>query len=188
MPEMIHDKKQSMKISLATYPLKNEWADNREQCVTVWHKSTEINRWQTDTRREQSCQVSLRSNDSVHEKPSTKKKAPCWKKDSSKDSDSYFTFDKNLGEALLLPDHALVRCVIRQVALVDSECPLVAHAFKHIPGYAQGWWGKIIQGAQRTKPGERGRETMRERVMNKCFQQIEPQSYAEGLKTAVTHG
>lgn len=44
------------------------------------------------------------------------------------------TFDENLGEGLLLPHHALVRCVIRLVALVDSERPLVAHAFKHIPG------------------------------------------------------
>lgn len=64
-------------------------------------------------------------------KPS-RKISPSWKEDSSKDSNSY-TFDKNLREALLLPNHALVRRVIRQVALVDRECPLVAHVLKHIP-------------------------------------------------------
>lgn len=57
------------------------------------------------------------------------------KTDSSKDSR---TFDKNLGEALLFPDHALVRRVIRQVALVDGERPLVAHALKHVPGWGGG--------------------------------------------------
>lgn len=56
------------------------------------------------------------------------------------------TFDKNLRVALLLPDHALISCVIRQVALVDSECPLVAHALEHIPGRT---WGKVIRGTQR---------------------------------------
>lgn len=149
---MIHDKKQSMKISLATHPLKNEWADNREQPKYTEDKQT----------RGGNRAVALRSN-------WAQKKAPCWKKDSSKDSDSCFTFDKNLGEALLLPDHALVRCVIRQVALVDSECPLVAHAFKHIPGYARGRWGKIIQGGTKDKTRgkrERDNERKKERKSN----------------------
>lgn len=53
-------------------------------------------------------------------------------KDSSNQRDSS-TFDENLRVTLLLPDHALVCCVIRQVALVDSERPLVAHALEHIP-------------------------------------------------------
>lgn len=48
------------------------------------------------------------------------------------------TFNKNLGEAFLLADHALVRRVIRQVALVDGECPLVANAFKDVPGWGGG--------------------------------------------------
>lgn len=67
------------------------------------------------------------------------KKSP--KTDSSKDGDSC-TFNKNLREALLLADHALVRRVIRQVALVDSERPLVAHAFKHIPGRGRRGGGR----------------------------------------------
>ena len=58
------------------------------------------------------------------------------------------TFHENLGEALLLADHALVRSVIRQVALVDGERPLGAHAFKHVPGEGER---------------ERGRERERER-------------------------
>lgn len=110
-------------------------------------------------------------------KPS-RKTAPSWK-DSSKDSDSY-TFDKNLREALLLPDHALVCCVIRQVALIDSECPLVAHALKHIPG-RRGTAGEDYTSRIKKKWSERQRKG--ERIMIKCFQQIQPLWGERGLKT-----
>ena len=153
-------------------------------------KSIEINRWQTQTQGGNRAVKPLNAQMTAFAKPGRKKRkekkpSPSWKKDSSKDSDSY-TFDKNLREALLLPNHALVGCVIRQVALVDSECPLVAHALKHIPVDAQGM---MEEDYTRTYE-ERGTETERERerIMNKCIQQIQPQSDAEGPEdNRVTH-
>ena len=137
--------------------IKNEWADNSAPHATVWHESIEKNRWQTQT-QEGNRAVNLSALRWQRLLNRAEKNVHSWKEDSSKDSDSY-TFDKNLREALLLPNHALVHCVIRKVALVDSELPLEAHALKHIPGHT----GRTEEERERERERERQRERERER-------------------------
>lgn len=117
---MTLDNKHNINISVV---IKNEWADNRAQRAVAEHKSPGINKWQQQRHDENRAVRPLSvSRQRFSEKP-------------AQDTDSS-TFDKNLSEGLLLADHALVRRVIRQAALVDSEGPLVAHALEHIPGPA----------------------------------------------------